>query len=84
MRYPDGSHKCKKCAAGYYVSEYGFSCKVRSVNIENCAVYANQSLECVTCADGHFLSTDKMTCYLNPSGVKFCEDFSSATQCIRC
>lgn len=25
-----------------------------------------------------------MTCYPNPTGVKFCEEYSSATTCLRC
>lgn len=25
-----------------------------------------------------------MTCYLNPTGVRFCEEYSSSTNCIKC
>lgn len=43
-RYTSLSHKCTECESGYYVSEYGFSCKVRDPAVEFCYVFENDSL----------------------------------------
>lgn len=48
-RYPDRSHKCMECDSGFYVSEYGYSCKVRDPSVEFCSVFSPNSLECSTC-----------------------------------
>ena len=83
-KYPDKTHKCLECDSGFYVSEYGYSCRVREIIVENCLIFEKSTLKCDTCQEGYFLNQDQMICYPNPTGVKFCEEYSSETTCKKC
>ena len=54
--------------------------------MKNCTTYDQGEDTCTECQDGYYKDSDEdvMECVPNPSGIRGCESYESATSCLVC
>jgi hypothetical protein len=75
---------CTSCLTNFWYSAVNFTCSPRFNLPSQCTAFTPNADTCDNCGTTAFLSTDKKRCITFPTGIAFCNQYSSATTCSLC